>query len=718
MSLPYSPTDKNDDFLNLMAEYFGIIIQDLTGADIQNAAVKTTVETNIVATIFKAFNQYIWLIAMFLLVSGISYAIFQRAKKLETPKEGVDQFNVITATILLMPTKWGFSIVGVMLISIALWSINAANSIAYTGISNLFQTTTAFTLSSQLFNTINFKEVFLGATRIQLCRFSQHALFSHYDLNNFASSTPPPQLMFGDPISPINLSQIYSNYTVAPFFSYVNSTASKVSNAEYDIVTQPFSILDAAPTQLPSSCGSINWSYLLANPANATEKSSIAFMLKALDPQITQVWQTQFNQLMRDLDATLRTYPNLAKPALFNSDTTATAELVAKLQTLFAAFETQSITQLQETVQNDEAVKAFLKLKLASFKERGLLSLIGFRQELAAFKTELISLAALQRFQIAPPIIRPSGQAQIDALMFAVQEKHQNFIDHDLMLNSDLKCSLALPPTDVYGAQALSDLRSFILNRLGIVKDPRCAASSQSIDAVSHLQELAMELTKIADSWQKNMKAETGKALNPEMVELPKKLKDLQIWFGSLLPMTLDLFLLFAMVAFMLRLVGLMLGASVWAASLLLPGNKTLGSAPILKEAVQLAVYLPVITATYFLIQALLNVILPKSIYLILAPLKFNANFDLDSLKWSMMGFSVVCAAISLMILQLIFTIPQLIAKLLNYSETDFGAGYGVNKIEGHLNTKMGGGGAGGNTKDQPIKSPVDTTRIKNSEEI
>jgi hypothetical protein len=57
-----------------------------------------------------------------------------------------------------------------------------------------------------------------------------------------------------------------------------------------------------------------------------------------------------------------------------------------------------------------------------------------------------------------------------------------------------------------------------------------------------------------------------------------------------------------------------------------------------------------------------------------------------------MMGFSVVCAVISLMILQLIFTIPQVIAKLLNYSETDFGAGYAVNKVDGHLNTRMGGG--------------------------
>jgi hypothetical protein len=37
MSLPYSPNNKNDDFLNLMAEYFGVIIKDLTGTPPQLA---------------------------------------------------------------------------------------------------------------------------------------------------------------------------------------------------------------------------------------------------------------------------------------------------------------------------------------------------------------------------------------------------------------------------------------------------------------------------------------------------------------------------------------------------------------------------------------------------------------------------------------------------------------------------------------------------------
>jgi uncharacterized protein YsxB (DUF464 family) len=63
---------------------------------------------------------------------------------------------------------------------------------------------------------------------------------------------------------------------------------------------------------------------------------------------------------------------------------------------------------------------------------------------------------------------------------------------------------------------------------------------------------------------------------------------------------------------------------------------------------------------------------------------------------WGCKGFSVVCAVISLMILQLIFTIPQVIAKLLNYSDTDFGTGNASTKTEGYLNTRMGGGAQSG----------------------
>jgi hypothetical protein len=231
--------------------------------------------------------------------------------------------------------------------------------------------------------------------------------------------------------------------------------------------------------------------------------------------------------------------------------------------------------------------------------------------------------------------------------------------------------------------EAIAQDRAFILNRLDVTKNPRCANVSiggkASLDAVANLQEVAAELGVLADAWLKQ---------NPES-ELPKKLRDLQIWFGALLPMALDLFLLFAMVAFMLRLVALMLGGSVWAASLLLPGKKSLGSAPILKEALQLAVYLPAVTAGYFLVQALLNVILPKTIYLTLGHLRFSNDLDLDSLKNALFGFTFVSAIISLMILQLIFTIPQLIAKLIGYSETDFGVNSATNKVETQTINKM-----------------------------
>jgi hypothetical protein len=125
-----------------------------------------------------------------------------------------------------------------------------------------------------------------------------------------------------------------------------------------------------------------------------------------------------------------------------------------------------------------------------------------------------------------------------------------------------------------------------------------------------------------------------------------------------------------------------------WAAALLVPGKGSVGAAPILKEALQLAVYLPVVTATYFLVTQLLNVILPRVLYLSLSHLKFASDFDLDSLKVALMGFSFVSAIISLMILQLIFTIPQLIAKLIGYSETDFGVGSAATKVENQTMNK------------------------------
>ncbi len=229
----------------------------------------------------------------------------------------------------------------------------------------------------------------------------------------------------------------------------------------------------------------------------------------------------------------------------------------------------------------------------------------------------------------------------------------------------------------------------FILHTLGIKNSHPCGqalSENTNTDTLLRLQMAAEQLNMLASRWQSQP--------NPQLQEMSKELKNIAFWLGSILPTMLDGFLIIALVAYIMRVMVLMLVGSVWCATLFAPSKQAMASSQMVKELLQVVCYLPLIVCGYFLSHYLLNLLLPFALQMTMKNLSMNLYsqdyIGLDTLKHQAMLLALMGSVMTLMCAQAIFLLPQTLARVLGFSDGDYAVTAASNTYDNNASGRTG----------------------------
>jgi hypothetical protein len=143
----------------------------------------------------------------------------------------------------------------------------------------------------------------------------------------------------------------------------------------------------------------------------------------------------------------------------------------------------------------------------------------------------------------------------------------------------------------------------------------------------------------------------------------------------------MDYFLIIALSIFPIKIVIEIIAGTTWAMTLFFPNNNSMAYA---KQALAMILYLPAVVVGYFAGSIILNYIVEFAIGMMFSSIQYN-TMDFDSLKTTIMMFSLLTGFVAISCATLILALPMAINNVLKTNFNDDRTQEGNRKTEGAI---------------------------------